>query len=117
MSAGASGTGADSSGGLNNNVAPPGVSTGGPGTAAAGSSSSSHRHKYKNTGLDAQELRRRREEEGVQLRKIKREQQLFKRRNVFNDDSSIQVQPLRNHTMNGQLAYYDLYLKYTHFKK
>ena len=89
MSAGASGTGADSSGGLNNNVTPPGVST-----AAAGSSSSGHRHKYKNTGLDAQELRRRREEEGVQLRKIKREQQLFKRRNVFNDDSSIQVQLL-----------------------
>ena len=100
MSAGASGTGADSSGGLNNNVAPPGVSTGGSSTAAAaaaGSSSSSHRHKYKNTGLDAQELRRRREEEGVQLRKIKREQQLFKRRNVFNDDSSIQVQLQRNH--------------------
>ncbi|XP_059491013.1 importin subunit alpha-7 [Neocloeon triangulifer] len=43
---------------------------------------SSHKLKYKNTGLDSQELRRRREEEGVQLRKQKREQQLSKRRNV-----------------------------------
>lgn len=41
-----------------------------------------HKYRYKNTGLDSQELRRRREEEGVQLRKQKREQQLFKRRNV-----------------------------------
>lgn len=42
----------------------------------------SHKHKYKNVGLDSQELRRRREEEGIQLRKQKREQQLIKRRNV-----------------------------------
>lgn len=42
----------------------------------------SHKYRYKNTGLDSQELRRRREEEGVQLRKQKREQQIFKRRNV-----------------------------------
>ncbi|XP_054268661.1 importin subunit alpha-7 isoform X2 [Macrosteles quadrilineatus] len=45
-------------------------------------SAPSHKYRYKNTGLDAQELRRRREEEGVQLRKQKREQQLSKRRNV-----------------------------------
>lgn len=55
-----------------------------------------HKYRYKNTGLDSQELRRRREEEGVQLRKQKREQQLFKRRNVNvpaaqDDEGSMQV--------------------------
>lgn len=55
-----------------------------------------HKYRYKNFGLDSQELRRRREEEGVQLRKQKREQQLFKRRNVHmpvlpDDESSMQV--------------------------
>ena len=40
------------------------------------------KYRYKNAALDATELRRRREEEGVQLRKQKREQQLSKRRNV-----------------------------------
>lgn len=44
--------------------------------------SGGHKHRYKNVGLSVDELRRRREEEGVQLRKQKREQQLFKRRNV-----------------------------------
>lgn len=44
--------------------------------------SGGHKHRYKNAGLSADELRRRREEEGVQLRKQKREQQLLKRRNV-----------------------------------
>ncbi|XP_015121912.1 importin subunit alpha-7 isoform X1 [Diachasma alloeum] len=46
------------------------------------SSGPQHKYRYKNVGLDSQELRRRREEEGVQLRKQKREQQLSKRRNV-----------------------------------
>lgn len=45
-------------------------------------SGSTHKHRYKNAALDSVELRRRREEEGVQLRKQKREQQLNKRRNV-----------------------------------
>ncbi|RUS88384.1 hypothetical protein EGW08_003840 [Elysia chlorotica] len=45
--------------------------------------STGHRLKaYKNKALDSQELRRRREEEGIQLRKLKREEQIFKRRNV-----------------------------------
>ena len=47
---------------------------------------SAHKSKYKNAGLDSQEMRRRREEEGIQLRKQKREQQLFKRRNVTTED-------------------------------
>lgn len=41
-----------------------------------------HRQRYKNAGLDSEEMRRRREEEGIQIRKQKREQQLIKRRNV-----------------------------------
>ena len=49
-----------------------------------------HKSKYKNAGLDTQEMRRRREEEGIQLRKQKREQQLFKRRNVHTEEA-IQV--------------------------
>ena len=53
-----------------------GASGGGAGNTGA------HRYRYKNTGLDAQELRRRREEEGVQLRKQKRETELCKRRNL-----------------------------------
>jgi hypothetical protein len=50
--------------------------------SATSLSNSSHRQRYKNAGLDPQELRRRREEEGVQLRKQKRESQLCKRRNL-----------------------------------
>ncbi|KZC09861.1 PREDICTED: importin subunit alpha-7-like [Dufourea novaeangliae] len=51
------------------------------------STATTHKYRYKNAGLDSQELRRRREEEGVQLRKQKREQQLSKRRNVPNIDA------------------------------
>ncbi|XP_043527734.1 importin subunit alpha-7-like [Frieseomelitta varia] len=59
------------------------------------SAATTHKYRYKNVGLDSQELRRRREEEGVQLRKQKREQQLSKRRNVPNivtaDDDNVTV--------------------------
>uniref|UniRef100_T1GYQ4 IBB domain-containing protein n=1 Tax=Megaselia scalaris TaxID=36166 RepID=T1GYQ4_MEGSC len=47
-----------------------------------------HRMRYKNAGLDSEEMRRRREEEGIQIRKQKREQQLIKRRNVEATNSS-----------------------------
>lgn len=56
------------------------------GAGAGGSGGGAHKSKYKNAGLDTQEMRRRREEEGIQLRKQKREQQLFKRRNVHTED-------------------------------
>ncbi|KAL1505507.1 hypothetical protein ABEB36_005057 [Hypothenemus hampei] len=45
-------------------------------------SGSGHKYRYKNSTLDSVEMRRRREEEGIQLRKQKRDQQLSKRRNV-----------------------------------
>jgi len=51
---------------------------------------SDHRARYKNAGLDAKELRRRREEDSVQLRKQKRDDVLSKRRTLaptnFKDD-------------------------------
>lgn len=61
---------------------------------ADASGPANHRLKaYKNKALDTQELRRRREEEGIQLRKQKRDEQLFKRRNVSlpteNDDMAL----------------------------
>lgn len=58
------------------------------------SSSNTHKHRYKNQGLDSHELRRRREEEGIQLRKQKREQQLFKKRNVNLPETSLNELPV-----------------------
>lgn len=52
-------------------------------------SSTNHKHRYKNVGHDVSELRRRREEEGIQLRKQKRDQQLIKRRNVDIDNGGM----------------------------
>uniref|UniRef100_G3P3I7 Importin subunit alpha n=1 Tax=Gasterosteus aculeatus aculeatus TaxID=481459 RepID=G3P3I7_GASAC len=53
-------------------------------------------NRYKNKALNPEEMRRRREEEGVQLRKQKREQQLFKRRNVdvLNEEEAMFESPL-----------------------
>lgn len=54
-----------------------------------------HIRLYKNSGLDAKELRRRREEEGVQLRREKRNEALSKRRtmgpienNIISDEAT-----------------------------
>lgn len=51
--------------------------------------------RYKNEGVDSKELRRRREEEGIQLRKQKRDIQLFKRRNINetiqNDETDVSL--------------------------
>uniref|UniRef100_A0A4W5LI51 Importin subunit alpha n=1 Tax=Hucho hucho TaxID=62062 RepID=A0A4W5LI51_9TELE len=53
-------------------------------------------NSYKNKALNVEEMRRRREEEGIQLRKQKREQQLFKRRNVdmLNEEGVMFESPL-----------------------
>ncbi|XP_053203911.1 importin subunit alpha-7-like [Panonychus citri] len=60
-----------------------------------------HRQRYKNTALDAQELRRRREEEGVQLRKQKRETELYKRRNLA-DTSGLDDDIVPGSDLGGQ---------------
>lgn len=46
---------------------------------------------YKNKALNPQEMRRRREEEGIQLRKQKREEQVgvLKYFNLFNTETSL----------------------------
>ncbi|XP_029047758.1 importin subunit alpha-7 [Osmia bicornis bicornis] len=78
------------------------------------SATTTHKYRYKNVGLDSQELRRRREEEGVQLRKQKREQQLSKRRNVPNmvadddsvatDESVFPVPPMQTPTITPEIV-------------
>ena len=71
------------------------------------STSSQHKYRYKNQGLDSAEMRRRREEEGVQLRKQKREQQLAKRRNV-NDLSGIGDDEL----WDGGVSYFNYFYSF-----
>lgn len=65
-----------------------------PGEATHGMS------RYKNKGLTSDELRRRREEGTIQLRKQKRDQQVSKRRNVepgeMDDHADVSSRPLND---------------------
>uniref|UniRef100_A0A2P2I6Q2 Importin subunit alpha n=1 Tax=Hirondellea gigas TaxID=1518452 RepID=A0A2P2I6Q2_9CRUS len=68
-----------------------------------------HKDRYKNQGLNASEMRRRREEEGIQLRKQKREQQLAKRRNVSDmvtegEDDSLEDGSARTAGISGNTS-------------
>jgi len=73
-------------------------------------SSSSHKQRYKSVGLDSTELRRRREEEGIQIRKQKREQQLIKRRNV-NIPSGGQIEEDAGFHVNNNLIVLEQFYK------
>ncbi|XP_048468857.1 importin subunit alpha-7-like [Rhincodon typus] len=65
-------------------------------TTASPAKENCRMNRYKNKALNPEEMRRRREEEGIQLRKQKREQQLFKRRNVelINEELALFESPL-----------------------
>lgn len=67
---------------------------------------SDHRARYKNTGLDAKELRRRREEDSIQLRKQKRDDVLSKKRTLapaeYHND-----EPLTDMGDDDDMARYD----------
>lgn len=58
---------------------------------------------YKNKSLNPDEMRRRREEEGLQLRKQKREEQLFKRRNVANAEEAPEEEGMDGNLHESQI--------------
>jgi len=62
---------------------------------------SSRISQYKNKALDNQELRRRREETGIQIRKAKRDEQLNKRRNVDLHEASASEENIVLNTHDG----------------
>lgn len=63
-------------------------------------SETNHVKLYKNSGLDAKEMRRRREEEGVQLRREKRNEALSKRRTMGPTDTNDMTDETRDNVGN-----------------